>query len=409
MGSGVESEGDSEVDSTAQQDARAGARPGAARRALTFLIGLLVICAVVWLAILPRRESTAALKKSTGHLNEPTVAIIAPRRAKPERELLLGGNMQALVSSPIHARVNGYVTRRLVEIGTRVKAGQLLAQIDTPEIDQQLQQARADLATAKANYELAERTAGRWEELLKANVVSRHGADQALSDRNAKKAALDSARFNLGRLEKTQSFKHIHAPFDGVITVRNVDVGQLIDAGSTGAGRELFHIATTERLRVEVSVPQIYSREATPGMTVELALVEFPGRTFQGKLARTAQSIDPGTRTLLAEVEVENPTGELLPGAYAQVRLKLKAEQPALLLPINALLFRSEGVQVGVVGTDRKVELKKVTLGRDLGTEVEVVTGLDDADQVILNPADSLVSGTLVKAVRQPEQKKPAG
>lgn len=398
------------VDKVQHKDGQSsGKSGGAAKRVGSFLIGLLLICALVWLAILPRRESTAALKKSTEHLNEPTVAIIAPKRAKPERELLLGGNMQALMASAIHARVNGYVKRRLVEIGTRVKAGQLLAEIDTPEIDQQLQQARADLATARSNYELAQRTADRWEELLKSNVVSRHGADQALSDRNAKKAALDSARFNLGRLEKTQSFKNIHAPFDGVITARNVDVGQLIDAGATGTGRELFHIATTDRLRVEVSVPQIYSRETQPGMVVELSLVEFPGKSFQGKLARTAQAIDPGSRTLLAEVEVENPTGELLPGAYAQVRLKLKAEKPALLLPINALLFRTEGVQVGVVGADRKVVLKKVTLGRDLGTEVEVVSGLDAADQVILNPADSLVSGTLVKAVKQAEQKKPAG
>lgn len=382
---------------------------GAARRAMAFAMGLLVILAVVWLAILPRRESTAALKLSTEDLNVPTVAVIQARLGKPERELLLGGAMQALNESAIHARVNGYVKRRLVEIGTHVKAGQLLAEIDTPEVDEQLQQARADLANAKANFELAQRTAERWEELLKSNVVSRHGADQAVSDRNAKKAALDSARFNVTRLEKTQSFKRIHAPFAGVITVRNVDVGQLVDAGATGAGRELFHIATTDRLRLEVSVPQVFSREAVPGMEVELSLVEFPGKRFIGKLARTAQAIDPTSRTLLAEVEVENPTGELLPGAYAQVKLKLKAENPALMLPINALLFRSEGVQIGVVESDQKVVLKKVSLGRDLGTEVEVVGGLAADEQVILNPSDSLMSGTLVKAVKQPEIKKPAG
>lgn len=372
------------------------------------MAGLLVICAVVWLAILPRRESTAALKKHMEDLNVPTVAIIQPKRAKPERELLLGGNMQALMESAIHARTSGYVSRRMVEIGERVRAGQALAEIDTPEIDEQLQQARADLATAQANFELAQRTAERWEELLKSNVVSRHGADQALSDRNAKKAALDSARFNVTRLQKTQSFNTIHAPFAGVITARNVDVGQLIDAGAVGTGKELFHIATTDRLRVAVSVPQIYSRETIPGMEVELTLVEFPGKRFTGKLARTAQAIDPVTRTLLAEVEVENPTDELLPGAYAQVRLKLKAEKPALILPINAVLFRSEGVQVGVVGPDQKVLLKKVALGRDLGTEIEIVSGLEAADQVILNPSDSLLPGTVVKGVRQPEASKPA-
>lgn len=386
-----------------------GRRPHPLRRLIMLCGGLALIAAIVIIAIQPRRESTAALRADMADLNVPTVAVIDPKPGNPDRDLLLAGNIQAITEAPIYARTNGYVKKRLVDIGSRVKEGDLLAEIDTPEVDEQLQQARADLATATANFELAEKTSARWQELLKSNIVSRQGADQTQGDMNAKKAALDSARFNVSRLQKTQSFKRIYAPFAGVITARNVDVGALIDAGARGtAGRELFHIAATDRLRVVVSVPQIYSREAAPGMEASLVLVEYPGKKFKGTLMRTAQAIDAASRTLPVEIEVENPTGELLPGAYAQVQLKLKTGAPALLLPINALLFQADGVQVAVVGADSKATLKKVTLGRDFGTQVEVVSGLGPKEQVILNPSDSLVSGTVVKAVKQKDDKKKA-
>ncbi|MFN0317657.1 MAG: efflux RND transporter periplasmic adaptor subunit [Burkholderiales bacterium] len=379
------------------------------RKALAFFGGVALIALLLWLAIHPRMESTAALKKDTENLNVPTVAVISPKKGNPEQTLVLAGNMQALTQAPLYARTNGYVKRRYVDIGTRVSAGQLLAEIDTPEVDEQLQQARADLATATANYEMAKKTAERWQELLKSNTVSKHGADQTQGDMQAKKAALDTARSNVTRLEKTQSFKRIFAPFAGVITARNAEVGALVDAGAAGKDKELFHVAATDRLRVNISVPQIYSREATPGMEAELVLVEHPGRRFKGTLVRTAQSIDANSRTLPAEVEVDNPTGELLPGAYAQVHLKLRTGKPALILPVNALLFRPEGVQVAVVAADNKAQLKKVALGKDFGTQIEIVSGLGASEQVILNPSDSLISGTVVRPVKQPEEKKPGG
>lgn len=379
------------------------------RKAAAFLLGLAGFALLLWLAIHPRMESTAALKKDTQDLNVPTVAVITPKTGTPEQTLVLAGNMQALTEAPIYARTNGYLKRRLVDIGARVTSGQLLAEIDTPEVEEQLQQARADLATATANYELAQKTAERWQELLKSNTVSKQGADQTHGDMQAKKAALDSARFNVTRLEKTQSFKRIYAPFAGVITARNAEVGALIDAGAAGKDKELFHVAATDQLRVNINVPQIYSREVAPGMEAELVLVEFPGRRFKGKLVRTAQSIDAASRTLLAEVEVGNPTGELLPGAYAQVHLKLRATKPALILPVNALLFRPDGVQVAVVTAEQKAVLKKVALGKDFGTQIEIVSGLEPNEQVILNPSDSLISGTTVRPVKQAEEKKPGG
>lgn len=357
--------------------------------------------ALVW-GVLPRLEATAALKKETQALNIPTVAVMQPKPGDAAQELALPGNVQAFLDTPIYARTNGYVKKWYVDIGARVKAGQLLAEIDTPEVDDQLQQARADLATAKANYDLAETTAERWIALLKKNSVSKQETDEKLGDMNAKKAALDGARFNVARLEKTQAFKQIYAPFAGVITARNIDVGALIDAGAGGGpGKELFHVASTDRMRVYVNVPQSYSREAAPGLPAELTLAEFPDKRFKGVVVRNSNAIDAASRTLLTEVDVDNPGGELLPGAYAQVHIKLKSTNRALLLPVNTLLFRSEGVQVAVVKEDQRVALVNVALGRDFGTEVEVVSGLDGTESVIVNPADSLGAGTRVRVVKQ--------
>ncbi|MEO8626906.1 MAG: efflux RND transporter periplasmic adaptor subunit [Betaproteobacteria bacterium] len=368
---------------------------------------LVVLVAIVFLlGIYPRMSATAALKRETAELSVPTVTVMHPKVGNPDHELILPGNMQAFMDTPIYARTNGYLRRWTADIGARVKAGQLLAELDTPEVDDQLQQARADLATADANHRLAQKTATRWQELVKSDSVSKQEADQTLSDMEAKKAALDSARFNVSRLEKMQAFKRIYAPFEGVVTARRTDVGALVDSGS-GVGKELFHIAATQTLRVYVSVPQAYSRDMVPGVEANLTLAEFPGRTFKGKLARTTQSIDQTSRTLLAEIAVDNPKGELLPGSYAQVHLKLHSGNPVLMLPVNTLIFRSEGVQVAVVGANQRIVLKQPQLGRDFGTEVEVMSGVDAGDAVVVNPSDSLLPNTEVRVAKDAPAAKP--
>jgi RND family efflux transporter MFP subunit len=375
------------------------------RGVVTLLLGLVLIAAAVALAVYPRLHGNAALKESA-QLNVPTVSVIEPKLGSETQELVLPGTLQAMNETPIYARTNGYLKRRLADIGSVVKAGALLAEIDTPEVDDQLAQAQADLATAAANYELAQKTAARWQRLLETHTVSQQAADQALGERQAKKAALDSARFNVARLQKLQSFKKIYAPFEGLITVRNVDVGALISAGTADSTKPLFHIAAAKGLRVFVNVPQAYAHDVSMGMKAELKLIEQPSKGFEGKLVRTAQAIDTASRTLLTEIEVDNSKGELLPGAYAQVHLKLKPATAALVVPVNALIFRADGVQVALIGAGERVELKPVTLGRDFGTQVEITSGIQASDHLILNPADSLTSGTAVRVVTQAEDKK---
>jgi RND family efflux transporter MFP subunit len=356
----------------------------------------LLVGAVVIRGINSRIKAASDVTSETQHEAEPTVAVIHPKSGAPVEEILLPGNIQAFVEAPIYARTNGYLKQWTADIGARVKAGQLLAEIETPEVDKQLDQARADLATAEANYGLAESTAIRWQELLKTDSVSKQETDEKLSDFKAKKTMVDSGRSNVKRLLDLQSYQKIYAPFDGVITARNTDVGQLIAASSSGQGKELFHLAATDKLRVFVNVPQIYSRSAAPGVAATLTLVEFPGRRFSGKLVRTAESIDAASRTLLAEIDVDNSSGELLPGAYVEVHLRLPSKTAALILPVNALIFRSEGLQVGVVREGGKAELVPVKMGRDYGTEVEILSGITEKDSVIVNPPDSLTSGTVV-------------
>ena len=370
------------------------------RRWLLLGVAAIVIAATFVLGIRPRLDARAALKKETANLSVMTVSITRPKAPKATQELTLPGNMQAFLDTPIFARTTGYMKRWHADIGKRVKAGELLAEIDTPEIDDQLQQARADRATAEANYRLAESTSARWEALLKTDAVSRQEVDVTRSDMAAKKALLDGARFNVARLEKLQSFKRLYAPFDGVITVRNIDVGTLIDAGSAPA-KELFHLASTKRLRVFVNVPQAYAHDVVPGVTAELTLSEFQGRRFKGTVARSAQAIDVASRTLLAEVDVENATGELLPGAYAVVHLKFDSAQAGLILPVNTLLFRPEGVMVAILQPDQRAVLTPIKLGRDFGNEVEVLSGLNATDSVVVNPSDSLVSGVQVRLVQE--------
>ncbi len=391
------------TDSAAQGGSGMQAGPGSsgqARGLWIIVLVLLIVAAVVVAGIVPRLKARAALKAETYDLAIPTVTAIHPKRGAPRQEIILPGNMQAFSDSAIYARTNGYLKKWYFDIGARVKAGQLLAEIETPEVDQQLDQARADLNTARANFRLSEITAARYQDLLKTDSVSKQDVDNATGDFEAKKAMVSSAESNVKRLEQLQSFEKIYAPFDGVITARNTDIGHLIDSGSSGgAATELFHMAALRTLRVFVNVPQQYSPAARPGLSADLTLPEFPGRQFPGKLVRTSNSIDAASRTLLVEVDVDNPTGELLPGAYTEVHLKLPEETPTFLLTVEALIFRTAGLQVATVVNGNKVALVPITLGRDFGSEVEVVSGLKADDFVIVNPPDSVVEGETVRVV----------
>lgn len=383
----------------------AGGQTGVQRGALVAIVALLIVAAIVVAGIVPRLRARAALRNETSELAVPAVSVIHPKLGAPQSEIVLPGNIQAFADSPIYARTNGYLKKWYVDIGAHVKASQLLAEIETPEVDQQLDQARADLNTAQANYRLSEITAVRYQELLKTDSVSKQDVDNAVGDFEAKKAMVASAESNVKRLEELQSFEKIYAPFDGVITARNTDIGHLINSGAGGPATELFHIAAIRKLRVYVNVPQQYSQSAKPGLRADLTLLEFPGRRFPGTLVRTAESIDVASRTLLVEVDVDNASGELFPGAYAQVHLKVPISAPSLILPVNTLIFRSEGLQVGTVQDGNRAVLANITLGRDLGNEVEVISGLAASDFVIVNPPDSLVSGEKVRVVaEQPEK-----
>ena len=376
-------------------------------RSSWWILLLAVVCAVllVVFGILPRIQARTALRQETDQMAVPTVAVVQPKRSDPAHEIILPASVQAFADAPIYARTNGYLKRWYVDIGTRVQAGQLLADIDTPEVNQQLRQARADLATAQANLNLSKITAGRYAGLLATDSVSKQESDNATGDYEAKQALLQSSQANVRRLEELLSFQKIYAPFAGVITARNTDIGALIDSGSSGGTRtELFHIVQPDQLRVYVSVPQVYSQAAKPGLTADLTLSEFPGRRFEGKLVRTANAIDPTSRTLLVEIAVNNPTGQLFTGSYAEVHLKLPTPTSSLILPVNTLLFRAEGLRVATVGDGQRVELKQITLGHDFGSEVEVVAGLNGNENVIVNPPDSVVAGETVRVAQNSPQ-----
>lgn len=396
-----------ETEQTQLRSNASGQRPKR-RRGTLWLVVVLVIAAIVVVAgIVPRRRARAALKEETDDLAIPTVRAIHPDQGAPATEIVLPGNMQAFKDAPIYARTNGYLNKWYVDIGGRVKAGQLLAEIETPEVDQQLGQAEADLNTAKANLNLSEITAQRYEGLKNTDSVSKQDVDNAEGDYQAKKAAVASALSNVKRLQELQSFEKIYAPFDGVITARNTDIGHLINSGAGGTQQELFHIASISTLRVYVNIPQEYSASAKRGLHADLTLSQFPGRRFTGELVRTADAIDPATRTLLAEIDVKNPTGELLPGAYTEVHLKVPTGAETYILPATALIFRSQGLQVALVGTDQKAQLVPITIGRDFGNEVEVLAGLPKNSLVIVNPPDSLVSGEQVRVVGGPPPAPP--
>jgi RND family efflux transporter MFP subunit len=371
-------------------------------RAMVVLAVLALLAVGVYRGINTRIKAAANVKQETIDMSVPTVSVVHPKRGAMKDEIVLPGNIQAFTISPVYARTSGYLKKWYVDIGGRVKSGQLLAEIETPEVDKQLDQARADLTTAQANLKLAEITMNRDLGLLK-DAIPKQDVDNAVGAYEADKSIVASQTANVKRLEQLVSFEKVYASFDGVITTRNTDIGQLINAGNGGVSQQLFTLAATDTLRVFVNVPQIYSRSAVPGVVAQLTLAQYPNRRFIGKVARNSESIDPASRTLLTEVDVDNKTGELLPGSFAQVHLTLAAKSPSLLLPVNSLLFRAEGLQAGVVREGGKVELMTIVIGKDYGSEVEVVSGLREDDNVIVNPPDSLATGSTVRiAVKSP-------
>ncbi len=370
------------------------------RHAAIVAFVLVVIGALA--GILPRLRQAEALAVATRELAVRTVTVVSPVPGQASAPLVLPAEIKAWVEAPIYARANGYLKRWLVDIGAQVKEGELLAEIDTPELNQELAQARAQLAQAQAALALAKTTAARWAELVKTASVSEQEAVEKQADLELKQANLQAAQANVSRLEELQRFQNVKAPFDGTITVRATDIGQLITAGSA---RELFRLAQTSKLRVFVRVPQTAASSIAVGQKAELTIQEMPGRIFTAHVVRTSGAMSADSRTLLTELEVDNQRNEILAGTFAQVRFTEATMHPALTLPSNTLLFRSEGLQVGVVREGGKVELKNITLGRDFGPVVEVLGGVTSNDSVVLNPPDSLVDGTMVRVSTNPGAK----
>lgn len=363
-------------------------------------IGMLVVAAIVTavviFGIMARHGSERALQKETAAAAIPSVNVVYPTPSTLSSEISLPGNTQAFIDAPIYARTSGYLKSWYFDIGAHVKKGQLMAVIETPELDQQLQVAQADLKSAQANLDLANTTSTRYQNLLKTNSVSKQETDVAVSDAAAKKAAVDASMANVRRLEQLQSFEQVYAPFDGIVTARNTDIGRLISAGQNTTPQELFHLGAIGMLRVYVSVPEAYSTDIKDGDRATLTLDEYPGRSFEAKVARNSNAIDQSTRTLNVEVDVDNPKGELLPGAYVFVHFKVPEHAASLMIPSNTLLFRAQGLQVGVVRNGR-VQLVPVKIGKDAGATVEISSGLTANDAVILDPSDSLANGQEVE------------
>jgi RND family efflux transporter MFP subunit len=369
------------------------------KRWLSFSIALIVVVALLVSGIWSRMKARTALDRVTAQSAVTAVSVVSPKRTAPADQIILPGNVQPFIASPVFARTNGYLKKWYFDIGARVKKGQLLAVIETPEVDQQLQQARSNLLTAQANLELASITKTRYQGLLKSNAVSQQDVDNAVGTYNANAAIVEADKAAVQQYSALVSFEKVYAPFDGVITARNTDIGDLINSGSTSTTKtDLFHISQPGKLRVYVNVPEEYSQGVKVGMTADLSLAEFPGRKFQGKLVRTADDINMTTRTLLIEIDVDNPSGTLLSGSYAEVHLAIPTQASTFLLPVNTLLFRTEGLRVGVV-KNGKVVLTSVTPGHDFGDQIEIVSGLKANDQVIVNPPDSIISGDAVQIV----------
>jgi RND family efflux transporter MFP subunit len=385
-----------------------GVPPPPTRRRTAPVLSVVVVAALlaagIYYGIDHRAAAEASLAATTTEEAVPIVDVVHPGNDATDQELVLPGQSMPFTDTPIYARTNGYLKRWYFDIGAHVRQGQLLAQIETPELDAQLRQARADLETAQANSRLAGITAQRTASLLKSQSVSTQERDNAAGSYNADQAIVASRQAEVARLEEMQSYENVYAPFDGEVTARNTDVGDLINAGAGAPTTELFHMTATKTLRIYVAVPEIDSPAMQAGATPTITLDEYPGQVFHGNLARTSAAINPTSRTLLVEVDVDNPEGKLLPGAYVFVHFMLPGRAQSMTVPANALLFRSEGLRVGVV-RDGKAELVPITIGRDYGDRVEVLSGLQPSDQIILNPSDSLIGGTAVRLVGS----KPAG
>jgi RND family efflux transporter MFP subunit len=363
------------------------------RYALILLV--VAIALAVWGEV-SRVRARSSLGKETAESAITTVVTVTAERSALGEELVLPGAVQAFIEAPIYARTSGYLRSWNTDIGTQVTRGQLLAEIETPEVDQQLSQAQADLATARANETLSNSTNARWQGLLTTESVSKQDAEEKSGDSAAKKAAAASAAANVARLHDLESFKRVVAPFTGVITARNTDIGALINAGQS-AGSELFRIADTHKLRIYVRVPETFAAVTRPGLEAELRFAEQPNRTFAAKTVRTSNALDPLLRTLQVELELDNAKGEIFPGAYAEVHFKLPASAQTLRLPANTVLFRAAGLQVATLDGDQRVKLKSIVQGRDFGNTIEVLSGLEPNDKVVLNPPDSITNGVQVR------------
>ncbi len=385
--------------------------PAPPRKALTLVgIALLVLLAAGGFTMLSRMSHERALANETERETVPTVAVVNPVSEKPDEDLILPGSLLAYEESPIYARTSGYLVRWYKDIGSRVTKGELLAKIDTPEVDQELNQSRAARQQIVAQMELAKITADRWQNLLKSDSVSAQEVDQNTSGYKQAQANLAAADANVRRLEQLEGFKEVYAPFTGVLTKRNVDPGALINAGAQAAGRELFDIARVDPLRVYTSVPQAYAPFIKVGAKTFVTLQEFPGQRFVAIVARTAEAIDPATRTLLTEVDVPNKDGRLLPGSFGEVHFAVGNGVNKVTIPVNAMLFRAEGPRVAVVGPDNKVHLRPINIGRDYGTTLEILGGVSPTDKIVVNPADSLEDGQPVNVAQpqtQPGQAQP--
>ena len=376
-------------------------------RRYALILALLALGLGVW-GVLSRVAARSSLGKETAAASIPTVVTVTAERAGSTEDLVLPGAVQAYIEAPIYARTSGYLKSWATDIGSRVTKGQVLAQIESPEVDQQLSQAQADLGTAHANETLANSTNARWQGLLATQSVSKQDADEKSGDAAAKRAASASAAANVARLRDLESFKRVVAPFDGVITARNTDIGALINAGQS-AGSELFRIADMHKLRVYVRVPEAYASVTTPGLEAQLRFVEYPDKFFPAKTVRTSNALDPTLRTLQVELQLDNAKGEIFPGAYAEVHFKLPAGADTLRLPANTVLFRSAGLQVAAVDGDHHIHLKSIVQGRDFGTTIEVLSGLGPNETVVLNPPDSITDGALVHVAPPAAQIKDGG
>ncbi len=378
-------------------------KPGIAITAA--VVGLLVLVVLAVIGILPRQHAMAALDERTNQLAAPTVITMPPKPGDPVQELILPGNVTSYTDSPVYARTAGYLTKWYYDIGAQVKQGALLAEIASPEVDQQLAQAEADLNTAQANFNNAHIQAERYKSLVTSNAVSQQDTDTFVNQASSTQAQVKSAEANVQRLKELTSFEKVYAPFTGVLTARNVDIGQLIDPG---AGKELFHMQAVSTLRVYTNLPGVFSASIKRGETIDLTFAEHPSQVFHGKLIRTSDAIDPTSRTLLVEIDVDNRKGDLLAGTLAQVHFKVNPVGSVFIVPVSTLIFRTEGLRVATV-RDNVAHMNPVTIGQDDGRTVQIITGLSKDDQVIQDPPDSLIEGEKVRVLTPAEVKNAQG